>query len=77
MKKQFRSNCLLEALKAKLKDWSNTEIKHVRSKDNLIHFVWIDKKNGYRYDFAQTEVVKYWVQLLYFRGYIRKKKLRK
>lgn len=76
MGKIFYSNCLFEAVKAKLKDWQNTEVKHIRSKDNLIHFIWIDKKNGCRYDFAQVETVKYWVQLLWFKGYIRKKKLK-
>lgn len=76
MGKIFYSNCLFEAVKAKIKNWQTTEIKHIRSKDNLIHFIWIDKKNGYRYDFAQVETVKYWVQLLWFKGYIRKKKLK-
>ena len=59
MGKIFYSNCLFEAIKAKLKNWQNTEIKHIRSKDNLIHFIWIDKKNEYRCDFAQVETVKY------------------
>ena len=72
----FYSNCLFEAIKGKLKDWKNVEVKKVRSRDNMIHFVWINRKEKTQYDFAQVQIIKHWFQYVRFYGYIRKKKIK-
>ena len=68
----FRSNCLWEAIKAKLKCGKSVRIVHMRSHDGLHHWGWVDKRSGDLYDFTQTEIVKHWIQYLKFEGYIRK-----
>ena len=71
--KTFRSNCLVEAIKAKLKYGKRVRIVHMRSRDGLHHWGWVDKETGVLYDFAQTETVKRWTQYLRFEGYIRRR----
>lgn len=44
----FYSNCLIEAIKAKLKDWKNVRILYIPNHFNISrggHFVWKDKTN--------------------------------
>lgn len=51
--KDYYSNCLIEAVKAKLKDWSHIKIIYVSPFDNEVfcpHFFWSDGK--YDYDFG-------------------------
>lgn len=45
------SNCLFEALKAKLKDWKNTKIIYLNPKinDKHWHFFWIKNSKVYHY----------------------------
>ena len=67
----MRSNCLIEAIKAKLKDWNNVEIHLLSPKLNRgeLHFYWIDKKNQEIRQFAHrpNEHVK---TILLFKGRI-------
>lgn len=53
----FYSNCLLEAVKVKLKDWSHVTITYVSPFDNEVfcpHFLWSDGK--FDYDFGYEDV---------------------
>lgn len=69
--KEFYSNCLLEAIKAKVKLGKEIKIIHIKSKDGLHHWVWHDLKDGNIYDFQQLDTIKHWHDLIYFRGRIR------
>lgn len=69
----FRSNCLMEAIKAKLRYGKSVRIVRMKSHDGLHHYGWYDKKSGILYDFAQSQVVKHWIQYLRFWGYIRQR----
>lgn len=66
----FYSNCLLEALKAKLKCFGYIKILPVKSKDNLLHFMWFDKRDNNIYSFEQIYTPKHWINLLWFKGHI-------
>lgn len=68
--KDFYSNCLLEALKAKLKCFRYIKILPVKSKDNLLHFMWFDKRDNNIYSFEQIYMPKHWINLLWFKGHI-------
>ena len=51
--KDYYSNCFIEAIKAKIKDWKHIEITYVSTFDNEVfcpHFFWSDGK--YDYDFG-------------------------
>lgn len=51
--KDYYSNCLIEAIKAKLKDWNNIKITYVSPFDNEVfcpHILWSDGE--YDYDFG-------------------------
>lgn len=51
--KDYYSNCLIEAIKAKLKDWKHIKITYVSPFDNEVfypHILWSDRK--YDYDFG-------------------------
>lgn len=73
--KYFFSNCFIEAIKAKLKDWNNVKITYISPKYNAKfypHFLWSDGKNDY--DFGTIEKLK-WYNVLLFKGCIRKRNL--
>lgn len=66
----FYSNCLLEAIKAKLKNPKDVKVRHHRIKGCVLpHFVW--ETNGYLYDFATNHKI---FSPLYFQGFIRRRK---
>lgn len=71
--REFYSNCLWEAVKAKLRYGNRVRVVHMRSHDGLHHFGWVDVESGTLYDFTQTQVVKHWIQFLRFKGYIRQR----
>lgn len=51
--KDYYSNCLIEAIKAKLKDWKHIKITYVSPFDNEVfcpHILWSDGR--YDYDFG-------------------------
>lgn len=73
----YYSNCLIEAIKAKLKDWKHIRITFVSPFDNEVfcpHILWSDGK--YDYDFGNEGVgdqgIKNWTL---HRGHIRKRQL--
>ena len=54
--RDFYSNCLIEAIKAKLRDWQHIKITCVSPFDNEVfcpHLLWSDGK--YDYDFGNEE----------------------
>ena len=73
IKGPFYSNCLLEALKAKIKHPLKVKITVVlKSEANCPHFLWSDGKNDY--DFGVERYLNKF-QKFWFYGYIRKRKL--
>lgn len=73
--KDFYSNCLIEALKHKLKDWENIKITYIPPQYNEVfcpHFLWYDGE--FDYDFGVEKHLK-WYQIFWFKGYIRQRKL--
>lgn len=62
----FYSNCLLEALKAKVKDWKNVKI--IFQKPH--HFLWYDSKDNKVHDFYQADSFNNWYQMLWHKGYL-------
>lgn len=71
MSETYYSNCLLEAIKAKLKYRKEIRILRVKSNGGLHHFLWHDLRDNNIYDFEQLETVRYWRGLLWFKGRIR------
>ena len=56
--KAFYSNCLIEAVKAKLKNWKNVEIKKIPSYINVTrnpHYYWVHKDSGRIFEFVEYE----------------------
>ena len=73
IKGPFWSNCLFETLKAKIKHPFIVKVTIVpRSEANCPHFLWSDGE--YDYDFGVERRLT-GVQILLFRGYIRRRKL--
>ena len=69
----YYSNCLVEAIKYKLKDWKNVRITYIPASYNEVycpHFMWSDGKNDY--DFGVDRKLK-WYEKLWFKGEIRKR----
>ena len=69
------SNCLLEAIKAKLKDWKNIKILFIPKRfndENLCHFMWLNTSSNKLYDFKADKRITNLCKLLLFRGTIRK-----
>lgn len=72
-KKYFYSNCLFEAIKAKIRNPRTTKITVVpRSEAGKPHFLWSDEK--YDYDFGVDHPIPGW-HIPCFKGYIRKRNL--
>ena len=73
IKGPFWSNCLFEAVKAKIKHPFMVKVTIVpRSEANCPHFLWSDGE--YDYDFGVERRLT-GIQILLFRGYIRRRKL--
>ena len=66
MKQEYFSNCLFEAIKAKLKDWKNIRI--IFQKPH--HFLWYNAKDKRIYDFYQSCMFKHWYEMFWHKGYI-------
>ena len=72
--KLFYSNCLIEAIKAKIKN-PKIKITYISPKINEVfspHWLWSDGVNDY--DFGIEKELK-WFQVFWFKGYIRKRNL--
>lgn len=73
MKNEFYSNCLIEALKAKIKDFKNVKIHLMLNSFTIFpHFWW--ERNGKAYNF--TSLKKRRCQVLLFKGKIIERSLR-
>lgn len=71
----FYSNCFVEMLKHKIKDWKNTKVTYIAPRYNEVfcpHFMWSDGK--YDYDFGIERHLK-WYEVFWFKGCIRCRKL--
>lgn len=69
----FRSNCFLEAVKAKIRHPFKVNVMVVpRSEAGCPHFLWSDGE--YDYDFGVEQRLS-GAQILLFRGYIRRREL--
>lgn len=72
----FYSNCFIEMLKAKLKNWNGVTLYKVPPRKNgfnpFPHFMWSDGE--YDYDFG-TEGFAKWYHFICFKGHIRQWKL--
>lgn len=71
----FYSNCFLEAVKHKLKDWNHVKIAYIPPQYNECfcpHFLWSDGE--YDYDFGVERYLK-WYERFWFKGEIRIRKL--
>lgn len=67
----FYSDCLLEAIKAKLKNPKVKVIKRRSSWTKIPHFLWI--YGGYIYDFGANESIP---SKLLFHGYLRRRQMK-
>lgn len=71
--KMFYSNCLIEALKAKIKNPSKVSITYVpKSEKGSCHFMWTDGEHDY--DFSVERPIK-WYEALLFKGEIKQRAL--
>lgn len=73
--KDFYSNCLIEAIKAKIKNRKQIKITYVSPFINEVfcpHFLWSDGR--YDYDFGVCQRLK-WYEKIYFKGNIRQREL--
>lgn len=71
MKDEFYSNCLIEAIKAKIKYKNDIKVILLKLDNGLCHFVWYDRRFNTIHDFQQIETVKHWYNLLWFKGRLR------
>ena len=62
----FYSNCLLEAIKAKIKAPKYIHIFFVKPH----HFMWHDIRDDMVYDFYQKDTFNRWYQILWYEGCI-------
>jgi hypothetical protein len=69
----FYSNCLIEALKAKIRHPFKVKITFIpKSEKGSCHFMWSDGEADY--DFGVERDIK-WYEVLWFKGEIRKRSL--
>lgn len=71
----FYSNCFVEMLKHKIRNWKNTKVTYIPPRYNEVfcpHFMWSDGK--YDYDFGVERHLK-WYEVFWFKGCIRCRKL--
>lgn len=70
----YRSNCLIEALKAKLTNWKDTRlIVFLPSYSGSLHFGWTDGKNDYW--FMSIDPTDGLLDMLYHEGAIEQFKV--
>lgn len=72
--KSFYSNCLLEAIKAKLKNWKAMKlyvIKPNKHTNSSFHIMWVNQKTDLGYDFSDCRVHTNWWKSILFKGNLR------
>lgn len=63
----YISNCLIEATKAKIKDWKNVKLKvFLPSFAGSLHFAWSDGKHDY--EFISDTALPPWQAYTLFKG---------
>ncbi len=72
----FYSNCIVEALKRKIKFGNRVKLIWIHPWQNdcrkwLPHVFWYNKNNGYIYDFCDINEPEHWWNYLWMQGYIR------
>jgi len=74
---EFRSNCFIEAIKAKFQDWKSIELYFCKpriaedGRFQCMHLMWSDGVNDY--DFSDKEDTELpWYKCFLFQGAIRK-----
>lgn len=73
VKGPFYSNCLLEALKAKIRHPLKVKLTFVKqSEAGTLHVMWSDGE--FDYDFGTPDYLE-GIQILWFSGHIRKRRL--
>ena len=75
--KDYYSNCVIEAVKAKLKDWKHIKLTFVSPFDNEVfcpHVLWSDGEYDYDFGFEgrMEPFIKIWTL---HKGHIRKREL--
>ena len=73
-KNEYYSNCLIEALKAKIKYGKEIKIIFIPAKRNDVycpHFMWHDLLDGNIKDFTAKPYEEKWWNFFIFKGYIR------
>lgn len=71
----FYSNCFIEMLKHKVKNWKNVKVTCIPPRYNEVfcpHFLWSDGE--YDYDFGTKRYLK-WYEVFWFQGCIRRREL--
>ena len=73
---EYYSNCLVEALKAKLKWGNHVDLIFIPSWKNdgvpwVPHWMWYDRDDGNVYDFHTNKWMEHWWNCLWWKGYIR------
>ena len=75
--KEYYSNCVLEAIKAKLKWGKQVRIIYIPAKKNDVycpHMMWHDLANDTIKDFhAEHGYIEKWYNLFCFKGHIRRR----
>lgn len=72
--KDFYSNCLVESIKAKLKNWKNTRIIYIPRKLNVAnncHFMWQDVLTEKLYEFVSTKDCPSFLETIFEKGHIQ------
>ena len=74
MKTTRFSNCLFEAVRAKIRYGKRVKIIHIKPKDNdanCHHWMWHDPKENTVCDWYQEYALKHWWDWVLHKGYIR------
>ena len=70
---EYLSNCFMEAMKAKLKDWRSVKVYICKpSRSQMIHFMWSDGKSDFDFSDSGANGDLPWYKCLLFRGRVRK-----
>ena len=70
----MKSNCLFEAIKAKIKYRDSIKLIFIPPWKNEVpcpHFMWYDKLDANVYDFHSSTPINHWWQEIWFEGEIR------
>ena len=73
---EYCSNCLIEAVKAKLKDWPRVKIYFCKpTRSRMFHFMWTDGSADFDFSDNGVNGELPWYKCLRFQGRVRRFKL--